>query len=66
MKKKFVLLVQYPNGEVQLCRGKDIAHIVAEEGNEDLLHTIGLQLIDEGLIRGYQLAQLYGLPVSVE
>lgn len=58
----YILLFQYPDGSVDLARGKDGKYIAAEEGNQYLLREIGDRILEDGLIEAYQIALLSGFP----
>ena len=59
----YILLLERAGEQVQLATGSNNKYVVAREGNDYLLHEIGQSLMDDGIIVGYQLAQLVGAPV---
>jgi hypothetical protein len=60
----FILMVEYLDGSVVLASlGKKDSYLLATEENKQYLIEIGNKLLDDNLIKSYQLATLYGPPV---
>lgn len=63
MIKMFMLLIEYPTGEVELAKARDEKHIVSTEENIYLLNELGDSLLEKGSIAGYQILGTEGSPV---
>ena len=63
MIKIFMMHIEYHNGEVDIAKGADGKLVVSTEENVYLLNELGDRLIDENIIKGYQIVSPIGMPV---
>lgn len=63
MIKIFMMHIEYHNGEVDIAKGADGKLVVSTEENVYLLNELGDRLIDENIIKGYQIVSPIGTPV---
>ena len=63
MIKIFMMHIEYHTGEVDIAKGADGKLVVSTEENVYLLNELGDRLLDENIIKGYQIVSPCGLPV---
>lgn len=63
MIKIFMMHIEYHNGEVDIAKGADGKLVVSTEENVYLLNELGDRLLDENIIKGYQIVSPIGMPV---
>lgn len=63
MIKVFMLHVEFHNGDVDIAKGADNKIVVSSEENLYLLNELGDRLLDENIIKGYQIVTPIGGPV---
>lgn len=63
MIKIFMMHIEYNNGEVDIAKGADGKLVVSTEENVYLLNELGDRLLDENIIKGYQIVSPIGMPV---
>lgn len=63
MIKIFMMHIEYHNGEVDIAKGADGKLVISTEENVYLLNELGDRLIDENIIKGYQIVSPIGMPV---
>ncbi len=61
--KVYLLLLEMHDDSVDVAKGSKGGPIVAVEGNQYLLEEIGARLLEEKVVKGYQLLVSAGLPI---
>ena len=61
--RNFTIMAEYLDGHVRLMN-TDKDYLVADEENRYLLNELGDSLLEDDLIKSYQILELIGSPVS--
>jgi hypothetical protein len=63
MNKIFMLLIEHLDGDVAIAKGADNKIVISTEENVYLLNELGDRLLDDDIIKGYQIVTSIGSPV---